>query len=576
MQIDLFDVLYEDFIFDKDKPIRVVELFSGIGFQSMGMELAEVPYEVVAISEIDKFAILSYASIHTDYLKIRDDYDFELSKDEMVETLQSKNVGYNFSSGRHTITKNTNIEAVKDYFLADKLSNNLGDISLLKGSDFPKDIDVMTYSFPCQDLSKAGKQAGLGEGTRSGLVYEVLRILKELKEINNLPKVPIMENVVDLIQAKFIDAWNKIAYEIERLGYTNYTQTLNAKEYGIAQNRDRVFMVSILGEYNYNFPKGFELEYRLKDYLEDEVDEKYYLSDDLLKHIEETGSKTTNFIQYDRYKGEFENLCRAWLGLSPTIHTKSNEIKVVENEDALKQQELRTHLKIKEATTKGYKEAYDGDGVYINRPHQKRGVVQDGMIQTLKTSGNDVGVVVGSYNYGSSDNYMKGKSRLEKNPDISNTIITSPNVGLAIADNRFHQQALETTEELVIGSGQKNAFKGSIDGTCSTFTSAMGMGGGQTPMVTENNRLRIRKLTPRETGRLMGMQDYQIDKQGKVTSNAQMYKQHGNGIVAQVIGLIIGMAYYDDEIELREKVMANSHMWIKEKGLIYEFKIDDE
>ncbi len=476
-QLDLFDALYDDFKFDANKPLRVVELFSGIGFQSMGMKLAEIPYEVVAISEIDKFAILAYASIHTDYLKIRDDYDFQLSKEEMVDTLQRKNVGYNFSSGRHTITKNTNIETVKDYFLADKLSNNLGDISLLKGSDFPKDIDIMTYSFPCQDLSKAGQQKGLSEDTRSGLIYEVLRILQELKEINNLPKVPIMENVVDLIQVKFIDAWNKIAYEIERLGYTNYTQTLNAKNYGIAQNRDRVFMTSILGEYNYNFPKGFELEHRLKDYLEEDVDESYYLSDDLLKHIEETGSKTTNFIQYDRYKGEFESLCRVWYGISPTMHTKSNEIKVVENEDALKQQELRSYLKIKETTTRGYKEAYDGDEVYINRPHQKRGVVQDGMIQTLKTSGNDVGVVV------------------------------------------------------------------------------------------NKNGLRIRKLTPRETGRLMGMNDNQIDRQEKTTSNSQMYKQHGNGIVAQVIGLIIGMAYYDDEIELREKVMANSHMWIKEKDV---------
>lgn len=540
-QLDLFDALYEDFKFDTNKPLRVVELFSGIGFQSMGMKLAEIPHEVVAISEIDKFAILAYASIHTDYLKIRDDYDFQLSKEEMVDILQRKNVGYNFSSGKHTITKNTNIEAVKDYFLADKLSNNLGDISLLKGSNFPKDIDVMTYSFPCQDLSKAGQQKGLSEDTRSGLIYEVLRILQELKEINNLPKVPIMENVVDLIQVKFIDAWNKIAYEIERLGYTNYTQTLNAKNYGIAQNRDRVFMVSILGEYNYNFPKEFELEHRLKDYLEEEVDESYYLSDDLLKHIEETDSKTTNFIQYDRYKGEFESLCRAWLGLSPTIHTKSNEIKVVESEEptiiaqrgrytengieqqfevgssdtsnALTTVQKDNYLLIPEATTRGYKEAYDGDGVYINRPHQKRGVVQDGMIQTLKTSGNDVGVVVGSYDYGSSNNYMKGKSRLAKNPATSNTIITSPNVGLAIE---------------------------------------------------KNNDLRIRKLTPRETGRLMGMNDNQIDRQEKTTSNSQMYKQHGNGIVAQVIGLIIGMAYYEDENELREKLMANSHMWMKE------------
>ena len=139
-QLDLFDALYEDFKFDTNKPLRVVELFSGIGFQSMGMELAEIPYEVVAISEIDKFAILAYASIHTDYLKVRDDYDFQLSKEEMVEILQRKNVD---------VRSSTNIERVKDFWLADKLSNNLGDISLLKGGDLPKGIDILTYSFPC-------------------------------------------------------------------------------------------------------------------------------------------------------------------------------------------------------------------------------------------------------------------------------------------------------------------------------------------------------------------------------------------------------------------------------------------
>lgn len=173
-QLDLFSVIYPRFMFPKQKKLRLVELFSGIGFQSMGMTLADIDHEQVATSEIDKYAIQSYEAIHG-------------------------------------------------------VSNNLGDISELNGADFPRKIDIMTYSFPCQDLSKAGKQQGMGEGSRSGLVYEVLRILQELKELDNLPKVLIMENVVDLVQTKFIKSFNEIQKEIENMGYSNYVETLDGR-----------------------------------------------------------------------------------------------------------------------------------------------------------------------------------------------------------------------------------------------------------------------------------------------------------------------------------------------------------
>ena len=141
--------------------------------------------------------------------------------------------------------------------------------------------DIFTWSFPCTDLSKAGKQKGLS-GTRSGLGPEVIRLLEATKD---KPKVLLMENVPDLLSPKFRDGWQEIYNEIESLGYTNYVEVLNAKNYGVAQNRDRVFMVSILGEYAYEFPKPIELTKRLKDYLEDEVDEKYYLSDKTISRI---------------------------------------------------------------------------------------------------------------------------------------------------------------------------------------------------------------------------------------------------------------------------------------------------
>lgn len=229
----------------------------------MGIELAEIPYEVIASSEIDKYAIVSCAAIHS--LEFRNwNTDYSSSIDE------KKIIKKPIKIDEQILNK------------ANECISKLGSITDIVGSDMPRQIDLLTYSFPCTDLSKPGKQKGLNN-TRSGLVYEVLRILSELKDLDNLPKVLIMQNVVDLVHKKFIKQFNEIQLELESIGYTNYTQVLNSKYYGIAQNRDRVFMVSILGDYNYNFPKPFELEHRLKDYLESNVGEKYYLAEKQIK-----------------------------------------------------------------------------------------------------------------------------------------------------------------------------------------------------------------------------------------------------------------------------------------------------
>ncbi len=217
--MNIFDMLHEP-IQLKGK-IRMFEAFSGVGTQAMALKRITSNYEIVGYSEIDKYAIQSYHAIHGD---------------------------------------------VKAY----------GDIT--KMEKIPP-CDIFTWSFPCTDLSKAGKQKGMNSGTRSGLVYEVLRLVNATVD---KPKVLIMENVPDLIQANFIRQFGEIQLELERMGYMNYVETLNAKDFGVAQNRDRVFMVSVLGDYSYSFPNYIKLEKRLKDYLEDEVDEKYYLSD---KHI---------------------------------------------------------------------------------------------------------------------------------------------------------------------------------------------------------------------------------------------------------------------------------------------------
>lgn len=206
-------------------PIIMFEAFSGIGRQAMALKRITKNYEIVGFSEIDNYAIASYHAIHGGDIK------------------------------------------------------NYGDIT--KMTDIPE-CDIFTWSFPCTDLSKAGHRKGMTRDTRSGLVYHVLRLL-ESTEIK--PKVLIMENVPDLIQEKFHRQFREIRFEIEKMGYMNYVETLNSKHYGVAQNRNRVFMVSILGEYSYTFPKRIELETRLKDYLENEVDEKYYLTQQKIEQI---------------------------------------------------------------------------------------------------------------------------------------------------------------------------------------------------------------------------------------------------------------------------------------------------
>lgn len=150
---------------------------------------------------------------------------------------------------------------------------------------------LLTYSFPCTDLSVAGKQAGMskGSGTRSGLLWEVERILTEIRDSNGeLPQILFMENVPQVHGKKNIDDFKKWLEFLESLGYTNYWQDLNAKNYGVAQNRNRCFMFSFLGEYNYKFPNPIPLEKKLKDYLEEDVDEKYYINNEKAQKLIQT------------------------------------------------------------------------------------------------------------------------------------------------------------------------------------------------------------------------------------------------------------------------------------------------
>lgn len=257
--------------------IRLFEAFAGYGSQLMAMRRLEqafpdkIKVEPIGISEIDKYALAAYQAVHGE---------------------------------------------VKNY----------GDISQIDWSQVP-DFDLFTYSSPCQDFSVAGLQRGgtKGSGTRSSLLWECERAIAAKR-----PKYLLFENVAALVSAKFVKLFNQWQLLLESYGYTNFTQVLNAKDYGVPQNRERVFMVSILNcDKPYYFPQPIPLTKRLRDVLEDNVPEEFYLSERMLKGFEQHNAnheaKGTGFIFKPKDGSDTANALRANGALCPS----DNAIKVV-------------------------------------------------------------------------------------------------------------------------------------------------------------------------------------------------------------------------------------------------------
>ena len=232
----------------------------------MALRNLGIDHEVVAISDVDEFTVKSYTAIHDN-----DKVVSQATDEEMQDYLEKRNIPLN-NKGVRKILKGNKLQ---EFYEACIKSNNLGDISKVETQNIP-DHDLFTYSFPCQDISVAGKGLGLNEGsdTRSGLLWECQKVIDGKR-----PKYLLLENVKNLVGKKHKHNFDKWLEWLEEQGYTNYWQVLNAKDYGVPQNRERVFVVSILGEHEpYEFPEPIELELRLKDVLESEVDEKFYLS----------------------------------------------------------------------------------------------------------------------------------------------------------------------------------------------------------------------------------------------------------------------------------------------------------
>ena len=256
--------------------LRVFEAFAGYGSQRMALRNIGIEFEVVGISEIDGDVIQSYAAIHSDFLEKRkhiDNYVPE-DKDEMISYLEEINVPLDYKTFENK-AKKLRLPKLKDMYLANKLINNYGDIQRINPTTLP-DFDLFTYSFPCQDISVAGFQCGLSEdsGTRSSLLWECCKIIETKR-----PKYLMMANVKNLVGKNHKDNFLKFLDYLESLGYKNSWAVLNARNYGVPQNRERVFCISELeSKRDFVFPEPIGLKFKLEDILEKDVDEKYYLN----------------------------------------------------------------------------------------------------------------------------------------------------------------------------------------------------------------------------------------------------------------------------------------------------------
>lgn len=481
--------------------IRVLELFAGIGACSKAITRLGIEHEIVDAVEIDKYAIRSFNAIHGTKFEPQDITQWD------------------------------------------------------KGID----VDLIMHGSPCQDFSVAGLNRGgdKGSGTRSSLMYETLRIVEKVK-----PKYVIWENVKNLLSKKHRHNFDAYIEAMDKLGYHSQYQVLNAKDFGVPQNRERVFTVSIRNDLNvdFKFPEPQELTIRLKDVLEPQVDEKYYLSDEQTKRLKMT-----------------------------TYNAGSEKARVQNTDGEARTLRARDYKDPKCVRVGGL---YDKDG----SRHQAGSIYDpNGVCATLSTmqGGNQEPIIVASRgrnpeNPSDRSAGQKLEQRLEPNRQgVTNTITSVQKDNYVAEPKTTHRSAYErnfgskgklqdtnnVVQTLQAGMGEgggnvpiipiktanKNGYDIATDGDgvdlsypqSKTKRGRVGHGVSKTLMGADSmgtvDNYRIRKLTPKECWRLMGFDDSDFEKAEKVNSNTQLYKQAGNSIVVNVLEAILKNLLEEEE-----------------------------
>ena len=263
------------------KPIRLIEFFSGYGSQYFALKYLNADVQPWKTCEWNINSILAYYYFHNELQTVRTTF----KKENLIPIL--RHLGVSADCQTHASPRILNAmseEQLNELFTAIEATHNLVDITKVHGEDL--DIDdindyeyVLTYSFPCQDLSTAGKQAGMVENsnTRSSLLWEVGRILSELNDLGTLPNILIMENVTQVHNKNNIEIFEKWQQQLKAYGYSNFYADIDAQNCGIPQHRNRCFMISILGEHSYVFKDNIPLTCSLSDFLEQDVPDEYFI-----------------------------------------------------------------------------------------------------------------------------------------------------------------------------------------------------------------------------------------------------------------------------------------------------------
>lgn len=479
--------------------VRVLELFAGIGACSKSLARLGIEHEIVDAVEIDKYAIRSFNAIH----------------------------GTNFEP--------------QDITQWDK------DIK----------VDLIMHGSPCQDFSVAGLNKGgdKGSGTRSSLMYETLRIVEKLK-----PKYVIWENVKNLLSKKHRHNFDAYIEAMDKLGYNSQYQVLNAKDFGVPQNRERVFTVSIRNDLNvdFKFPEPQELTIRLKDVLEPQVDEKYYLSDEQTKRLKMTtynsGSEKARVQDTD---GEARTLCARDYKDPKCVRVGGLYDKGGSRHQAGSIYDPNGVCATLSTMQGGNQEPIIVDDTYKNREPREyedySPTLRAGRSGLKVRTANKQGITntitsVQKDNYVAEPQVVKFGNLNRPGWHKENGVVLSPD-GLATT---IMAQSNNAVKKVAIKTANKKGYDIATDGDgvdlsypqSNTRRGRVGHGVSKTLMGTDSmgtvDNYRIRKLTPKECWRLMGFDDSDFEKAEKVNSNTQLYKQAGNSIVVNVLEAILG------------------------------------
>lgn len=589
-QLNLFT--WQNKEYSVDKPLRLVELFAGIGAQAMALRDLGTDYETQCISEWNIFSNRSYRAIHCPgELKDRSE---GMGFDEVVAALCDIGIS---TDGKSPLSegqiKRRGEEDCRRIYSEFRATRNIGSIINRKGADLGiTDTDkyeyIMTYSYPCQDLSVAGKGKGMakGSGTRSSLLWEVERMLGEMDE---LPQILVMENVPMVHSSKNAPEFTKWLDRLKEMGYSNFWQDLNAKRFGIPQNRERTFMVSILGDWKFSFPKSMDCRVSVASLLEEKVDERYYMPPERARQLiansrleasDGLGGQVLCKLDKKYRDGAFQTLQDC--GLKTVGDDTAGTVLaryykgVGGNGDNMVMESDRVERLggIYESCHGNYGNVYGCGGVMPTlRSGNGFGTAPIiAAIRGRKTWGCEAGIgqrleVNSSGASNSLTTVQKDNMVVEGGTVPTDVIINDrgfsnnePRVSIGVSptlraqSHRNPPKVVEMDSAVRIRQATKQGYIECEPGGLADFSYPNSYAkrgrvqdGGHTPpalmaggrdVSRAESELRIRKLTPRECWRLMGFSDLDFDRASEVCSDTQLYMQAGNSIVRNLMAAL--------------------------------------